>query len=104
MGQPVADVLQEKHPNMRVTPVEKTTCADFEEYKEVPELVPIDFSENDVTWVAYKLSGISRMMGSEAIELRNWLLCYGCASEEFRAVATNLADWMANYPPPHPPL
>ena len=35
------------------------------------------------------------------IELRNWLLRFGCASEELRAVVARLSDWMAN--PPCPP-
>ena len=50
-GRPVADVLWEKHPDMRVPPVENPTCAAFEIYQEVPETVPLDFTEDDVTWV-----------------------------------------------------
>ena len=42
--QPVADVLWEKQLNIRVPPVENPTCTVFEEYKEVLETVPIDFS------------------------------------------------------------
>ena len=34
------------------------------------------------------------------MELRNWLLCFGCLSEELRVVVTRLADWMANSSPP----
>ena len=34
------------------------------------------------------------------MELRNWLLRFGCASEEFRVVTARLEDWMANPPPP----
>ena len=34
------------------------------------------------------------------IELRNWLLCFGCASEELRVVVSRMADWMAKYSPP----
>ena len=30
------------------------------------------------------------------MELRNWLLRFGCASEELRFVVAILADWMAN--------
>ena len=30
------------------------------------------------------------------MELRNWLLRFGCASEELRVVVASLADWMAN--------
>ena len=36
------------------------------------------------------------MLGAEAIELHNWLLCFGCSSEELRVVVARLADWMAN--------
>ena len=34
------------------------------------------------------------------MEIRNWFLCFGCASEEFRVVVASLADWMANSSPP----
>ena len=85
---------------MHVTPVEKTTHAAFDEYKEVPETLPLELSEDNATRVASKLSGAPGVLGAEAIELRNYLLCFGCASEEFIVVVTNLSDWMANsYPP-----
>ena len=35
-GQPVADFLLEKHPDMRVPPVENPTCAAFKVYEDVP--------------------------------------------------------------------
>ena len=50
--------------------------------------------------MAYNISGAAGALGAEAIELRNWLLCFGCASEEFRVIVTNLDDWMATPPPP----
>ena len=77
---------------MRIPPVENSTCAAFEEYEEVPETVPMDFSENDVTWVASKLSGAAGALGAEVIELSNWLFLFGCAPEEFQVVVTDLAD------------
>ena len=40
------------------------------------------------------------MLGAEAIDLRNGLLCFGCASEELRFVVTKLANSMANSSPP----
>ena len=70
-GRPVPEVLREKHPDMRVPPVKKPTCAAFEEYEDVPETVPLNFTEDDVTWVALKLSGAAGALGSEVIELRN---------------------------------
>ena len=81
---------------MCVSPVENPTCAAFKEYGEVPETVPLDFTENDVTWVASKLSGAAGALGEEVIELRNWLLCFGFLSEEFRVIVSRLAGWMAN--------
>ena len=47
--QPVVDILWEKHPDESVPPMENSTCASFEEYEEVPETVPLDLSEDDVT-------------------------------------------------------
>ena len=73
-GRPVAEVLREKHPDMHVPPVENTTCAAFEMYGEVPKTAPLDFTEDDVTWVASKLSGAAGALGAEAMELRSWLL------------------------------
>ena len=101
-GRLVAAVLREKHLDMRVPHVENTTCAAFEKYGDVPETVPLDFTEDDVTWVASKLSGAAGALGAEAMELHNWLLRFGCASEEFRVVVTSLADWVANSSPPGP--
>ena len=80
--------------------MENLVCAAFEEYGHVPKTVPFDFMEDDVTWVASKLSGAAGALGAEAMELRNWLLCFGSASEELRVFVASLADWMANSSPP----
>ena len=71
----------------------------LEEYEEVPEVVPLDLTEDDVTWVSSKLSGSAGVLGAESIELLNSLLCFGCMSEEFRVVVDRLEDWMANSSP-----
>ena len=81
---------------MRVTPVENTACAAFERYYEVPETVPLDFKEYNITWVSSKISGAVSTLGEEAIELCNLLVCFGFVSEELRVVVAILADWMAN--------
>ena len=67
--------------DMCVPPVENPVCEAFEDYGEVPETVPLDFSEDDVTWVASKLSGTAGLLGEEAIEIRSWLLRFGCVAE-----------------------
>ena len=87
---------------MRVPPVENPTCAAFEKYEDLPKTAPITFTEDDATWVASKVSGAAGALGAEAMELRNWLLRFGCASEEFRVVVARLDDWMANSPTPGP--
>ena len=80
-GQPVAEFLQEKHPDTRVPPVENPTCAAFEDYGEVLETVPLNFTEDDATWFVSKLSSATGTLGAEAIELRNLLLHVGCMTE-----------------------
>ena len=66
----------------------------------MPKTVPLEFTEDDVMWVASKLSSAEDALGAEAMELRNWILRFGCASEELRVVVASLADWMANSSPP----
>ena len=70
-GRPVAEVLWEKHPYMRVPPVENSMCTAFAEYKEVLETVPLNLTEDDVMWVASKLSGAAGALGAEAIDLQS---------------------------------
>ena len=60
--------------------MENPMCAAFKEYEEVPKIVPLDFTEDEVTWVASKLSVAAGVLGAEAIELRNWLIHFGYAS------------------------
>ena len=47
---------------MRVPAVENPSCTAFEEYEEVPKTVPLNFTEDDVTWVASNLSGAAGAM------------------------------------------
>ena len=85
----------------------KSTCAAFEDYGEVPETAPLDFTEDEVTWFASTLSAAAGTLGGEAIELRNWLLCFGCALEELHIIITRLEYWIDNSPPfwtPYPAL
>ena len=85
---------------MQVPPVENPACTAFQDYEEVPKTVPLNFTEDDVTWVASKLSGVAGALGAEAIELRNWLLRLGCALEYLTVVVSRLSEWLAKSPPP----
>ena len=95
-GQPIAEILREKHPDMPVPPVENPMCVAFEKYGEVPETVPLNFTEDDITWVVSKLFGTAGALRTEAIELINWLLRFRCALEELRVFVVRLAEWMDN--------
>ena len=70
----------------------------------MPRMVPLNLTKDDVTWVASKFSGAVGALVAEAIDLINCLLCFGCASEELRVFVARLAEWMANFPPPGPPI
>ena len=72
-------------------------CAAFEEHEEVPETLPLDSVDYDITWIASKLYGAAGALGAEAIELRNWILHFECVLEELRVIVFNMADWMATY-------
>ena len=48
--------------------MENPTCAAFKEYGEVPKTVPLDFTEDDVTWVASNIYGAVGVLVAEAIE------------------------------------
>ena len=87
-------------PRNACPPLKNPTCAALEKYGKVPETVPLDFTEDDVTWVVSNLSGTAGALGAEAMELQNWLLCFRCASEELRVVVDRLTEWMSNSSPP----
>ena len=46
--------------------------------------------------VASEISGTADALRADAIEIINWILCFGCASEELRVFVTRLAEWVSN--------
>ena len=50
--------------------------------------------------VATKLSGAGGPSGTDAVDLRNWLLRFGTESEGLRQVLAELTSWIANNHPP----
>ena len=52
---------------MHVPSTENPACAVFKEYEDVSETVPLDFTEDDVTWVVSKLSSTAGALGEEAM-------------------------------------
>ena len=53
------------------SPRGKPRVRSLREVEDVPKTVPLDFTEDDVTWVASKLSGAAGALGAEAIEIRS---------------------------------
>ena len=43
----------------------------------MPETALLDFTEDNITWVASNLSSTAGAMGAEMIELINWLVLFG---------------------------
>ena len=56
---PFMDVLRDKHPVMRAPDLSDPRCYSFEDYVEDLDVFPLDISDEDVIWVAGKLSGSS---------------------------------------------
>ena len=67
-------------------------------------MVPLDFTEDDVTWVASKLSVAAGALGTGTIEMKYWLIRFGCVPEELGVIVTKLADCMSNFSPPGLPI
>ena len=44
-GRPVAEVFRDKYPDMHVPPAENPMFGAFKDYKYVPKMVPLDFTE-----------------------------------------------------------
>ena len=80
--------------------MENPTCSAYNEYEKVSEMVPLDFSEENVTWVASNLSGATEALGAEAVYMSNLILCFRYASEDFILVVADLSNWMATSSPP----
>ena len=40
-------------------------------------MVSLDFIEDDATWVTSNISGAAVVLGEEAIDIMNWIICFG---------------------------
>ena len=59
-------------------------------------MVPLKFLENNITWVVSKLSGAAGELVMEAINIKQYLLRFGFASQYLRVDVSKLAKWIAN--------
>ena len=74
-------------------------CSAFKGYDKVPETVPLEFSKENVTWVASMISGTIGALGEEVTELDHWLLQFVCVLEELHIVVAGIAGCLDNSSP-----
>ena len=90
------EVLHTKHPEAQ-TP----TAESLESYPgRLPELTPVDITEDTVTEVAERLLGGAGPRGTDSMSLQHWLLRFGGASLELRLVVGEFIEWLGNGRPP----
>ena len=99
-GRPVLAILQEKHPELRDPPTVGLPDGAFEPYPSCPTPIPVLVTAEDVEAIAPRLSGAAGPGGTDAVDLRNWLLRFGRESEAFRMEMAAWTNWLANTHPP----
>ena len=65
---------------MRVPPVKNRRFVDFKAYEGIPKMGLIEFTEDDMMWVASKISGDAGVLRAKLIQMPNWIIHLGCAS------------------------
>ncbi|WP_288991947.1 hypothetical protein [uncultured Marinobacter sp.] len=99
-GRPVLEVLRGKHPSMRdpAPDLEDQARESFEPYAHLPAPVPVEITGDLVEKVASKPSGGAGPGGTDAVDLRNWLLRFGEESEYLRNSLAGIAEWLRHGP------
>ena len=80
-GRPVWQVLQEKHPPLRDPEHIGSPDSSFEPYQNLPTVIPICVTQDDVEVISSRLSGTADPSGTDAVDLSNWLLRFGSESK-----------------------
>jgi len=99
------EILQEKHPELQDPPIHKGEGSEgvFESYEEgAPAVVPVTISKTTVEKVATQLSGAAGLGGTDAVNLKNWLLRFSAESKAFREEMAQWTEWLTNHSPPWP--
>ena len=99
-GETVLTVLQQKHPALRDPPSVQQEHGAFEPYDSVPPPVSLHITSDIIERVSSKLSGAAGPGGTDAVDLRNWLLRFGAESDALRNEMAHWANWLANSSPP----
>ena len=99
-GRPGMEFPRDKQPAMRTQDLADPECSYFEEYKEDPDVAPLEISEEDVIWVARKLSGAAGQSGTDVMAFQSWLLCFFQESASLEEEMAAWTDWISNDSPP----
>ena len=83
-GRPVIKVLEEKHPAMHIQDLTYPECSSFEKYKQDPDVVHLQISEEDLQWVATHITGAARPSGMDAMAFQRWILQLGISLASLR--------------------
>jgi hypothetical protein len=96
----VIKVLQLQHPDTRIPNLGDPDCIAFEQYNEVPTILPMDCTSKDLEALALRMSGSAGPSSFNAVMMKNCLLWYGRASSELRQEMTDWVEWLSNESPP----
>ena len=97
---PVLEVLRDKHPPLRDPPEADLGDGAFEPYPTVPDVIPLTFTNEMVEKMASRISGAGGNSGTDSVDLANWLLRFGDASNGLRTEMVAYAHWLSNHSPP----
>jgi hypothetical protein len=98
-GRSVWQVLQEKHPALCDPTLVGEADGAFEPYPDLPAPVSVCVTQDDVEAIASRLAGAAGPVGTDAVDLANWLLCFGRESEALREEMAAWTTWLANTAP-----
>ena len=90
-GDIVLDVLHSKHPEQS-----QISHTDLPHYPTVPELVPLQVTDEDLSSTARHLHGAAGLGGTDAHTLKHWLFHFRQQSQLLRQSLCRLTEWMAN--------
>ena len=85
-GERVMEVLCTKHSDAHPPP-----AASLDAYpKNLPEMVPVEITDDVVSAVAGRLLGGAGPGGTDSVSLQHWLLRFGAASGELRLIVVEV--------------
>ena len=88
------NVLRSKHHAVWEPPRIGEAEGTFEPYASYPEPVPLDCDPEAIKKVTAKLSSSARLIGTDALTFRKWLLRFGLASRKLRQEFALWLEWM----------